>query len=189
MARVRTFIAVDLSKGTKGKVKALQEEFALKAPGVKWVTPDNFHLTLLFLGEVEKKEVVAICRTVQKRARKHSAFGLDVEGLGAFPNLRRPKILWAGVTEGIEELKALHDDIEEALLELNQYRREDRAYTPHLTLGRLSAEDRAEDWEPILAAHESWRGGSSTINEVLIMSSDMKRDGPEYSIIGRAALK
>lgn len=189
MARIRTFIAVDLSKGTKGKLKALQDEFAKKAPGVKWVTPDNFHLTLLFLGEVEKREIVAICRTVEKRARKHSSFNLDVEGLGAFPNTRRPKILWAGITEGASELKELHDDIEEGLLELNQYRREDRAYTPHLTLGRLSAEDRAEDWEPILAAHESWLGGTTTINEVIVMSSDLKRGGPEYSVIGRAALK
>ena len=127
MARIRTFIAVDLSKGTKGKLKALQDEFAKKAPGVKWVTPDNFHLTLLFLGEVEKREIVAICRTVEKRARKHSSFNLDVEGLGAFPNTRRPKILWAGITEGASELKELHDDIEEGLLELNQYRREERS--------------------------------------------------------------
>src|SRR3954466_13821205 len=129
MARIRTFIAVDLAAGVKSRVTALQEKLGRSATGVKWVPPSNFHLTLLFLGEVEQLEVVSICRVVQKRAKTHAPFTLEVAGVGAFPNLRRPKILWAGIAEGVKELQALHADLEEGLLELGGYRREEREYT------------------------------------------------------------
>jgi 2'-5' RNA ligase len=136
---------------------------------------------------VEELEVVSICRVVQERARKHARFTLDVAGLGAFPNSRRPKILWAGVTEGVTELRALHGDLEEGLLDLGCYRREDREYTPHLTLGRLSHDDRVEEWGPVLAKHADWEGGSMPVDEVLVMRSEMRRGGPEYSVLGRGA--
>ena len=88
MARIRTFIAVDLADGVKSRLTALQEQLGRSAGGIKWTPPQNYHLTLLFLGEVEELEVVSICRVVQKRARKHAPFAVDVAGLGAFPNLR-----------------------------------------------------------------------------------------------------
>src|SRR3954454_24425866 len=188
MARIRTFIAVDLAAGVKSRLTALQEELGRSGAGVKWTRADNMHLTLLFLGEVEELEVVSICRVVQRRARKHAPFVVDVAGLGAFPNLRRPEVLWAGLTDGVAELRALHADLEEGLLDLGCYRREDREYTPHLTLGRLSHDDRAEDWGAILAKHADWQGGSSPVDEVLVMASEMRRGGPEYSVLGRAAL-
>jgi 2'-5' RNA ligase len=113
---------------------------------------------------------------------------LEVEGVGAFPNVRRPKILWAGITEGVNELRALHADLGEGLLDLGCYRREDREYTPHLTLGRLQHDGQAESWSAMLGKHNAWQGGSMPVEEVLVMSSELRRDGPEYSIMGRAPL-
>jgi RNA 2',3'-cyclic 3'-phosphodiesterase len=188
MARIRTFIAVDLAAGVKDRLTALQETLARSATGVKWTRPENLHLTLLFLGEVEQLEVVSICRVVQERARKHAPFTLETAGLGAFPNSRRPKILWAGITDGVTELRALHANLEEGLLNLGCYRREDREYTPHLTLGRLSHEDREADWADVLAKNSDWQGGSSPVDEVLIMESEMRRGGPEYTVLGRGPL-
>jgi RNA 2',3'-cyclic 3'-phosphodiesterase len=188
MARIRTFIAVDLADGVKDRLIALQENLARSGTGVKWVPRENLHLTLLFLGEVEQLDVVRICRVAQERAQKHTAFTLQVEGLGAFPNARRPKILWAGVTDGVAELRTLHADLEAGLLDLGCYRREEREYTPHLTLGRLSHEDRTEAWGSALAKYGDWQGGSSPVDEVLVMASEMRRDGPEYSVMGRARL-
>jgi 2'-5' RNA ligase len=142
----------------------------------------------LFLGEVGELEVVSICRVIQQRARKHAPFSLGVSGLGAFPNARRPKILWAGIADGATELRALHADLEEGLLDLGCYRREDREYTPHLTLGRLSHDDRAEDWGQLLAKQADWTGGTSPVDEVLVMASEMRKGGPEYSVLGRGSL-
>lgn len=188
MARIRTFIAVDLAAGVKDRLIALQEQLGRSGSGVKWTRPENLHLTLLFLGEVDQLEVVSICRAVQQRARKHAPFAVDVAGLGAFPNARRPKILWAGIADGAAELRALHADLEEGLLELGCYRREDREYTPHLTLGRLSPDNRTEEWGQVLARLADWQGGSSPVDEVLVMASEMRRGGPEYSVLGRGAL-
>jgi 2'-5' RNA ligase len=188
MARVRTFIAVDLSDAVKDNLTALQEELGRDAHGVKWTHVENMHLTLLFLGDVDHLEVVEICRVVQSRSRRHKSFTLQAEGLGAFPNNRRPKTLWAGITAGMDELRALHADLEEGLLELGCYRREDREYTPHLTLGRLSHEERSEEWAKVLAKQAHWQGGTTAVDELLVMSSELRRDGPEYSVMGRARL-
>ena len=188
MARIRTFIAVDLAEGVKARLAALQEKLGRSAAGVKWTRPENMHLTLHFLGEVEQLEVVSICRVVRDRARKHAPFTLETAGLGAFPNTRRPKILWAGITEGVPELRTLHADLEEGLLDLGCYRREDREYTPHLTLGRLGHDDRAEEWAAVLAEHADWQGGATSVEEVLVMASEMRRGGPEYSVLGRGQL-
>jgi len=188
MARIRTFIAVDLAAGVKERLTALQEQLGRSGSGVKWTRAENLHLTLLFLGEVDELDVVAICRLVQQRARRHAPFALEVAGLGAFPNLRRPKVLWAGIAEGVADLCALHADLETGLLELGCYRREDREYTPHLTLGRLSHDDRADEWAPILTKHIDWRGGTSPVDEVLVMASEMRNGGPEYSVLGRGPL-
>lgn len=188
MARIRTFIAVDLAAAVKDRLIKLQEQLGRSGTGVKWTRPENLHLTLLFLGEVEELEVVSICRVVQQRARKHAPFSLEVAGLGAFPNTRRPKILWAGITDGVAELRALHADLEEGLLDLSCYRREDREYTPHLTLGRLSHDDRADEWGLVLAKHADWNGGTTSVDEVLVMASEMRRGGPEYSVLGRGSL-
>src|SRR5262249_14787508 len=177
-----------LAAGVKERLVKLQEELGRSAGDVKWVALDNMHLTLLFLGDVEELEVVSICRVVQDRSRRHSPFTFDAEGIGAFPNARRPKILWAGIKDGLKPLRALHADLEEGLLELGCYRREDRAYTPHLTLGRLKHDEGGEAWGPVLHKHADWHGGSSPVDEVVVMASEQRRDGPEYSVMGRGAL-
>lgn len=188
MARIRTFIAIEIAEGVRNQLIALQRQLATHAPDARWESAANMHITLLFLGEVDKLGVVPICRVVQKRARKHRPFTIEAGGLGAFPNSRRPKTLWAGITEGVDELRALHDDLEEGLMELGNYRREDRGYTPHLTLGRLKSEDIGEEWSRILDEHASWMGGTSSVDEVVVMQSDLRGDGPRYSVLGRGKL-
>lgn len=156
---------------------------------MKWVDPDSMHITLLFLGEVSELDLVPICRIVNKCAGEIPPFSMEFKGLGAFPTPRRPKILWSGISEGMESLQLLHERLEEPLLEQGHYRREGRAYQPHLTLGRLNAEAREGEWGPILAANADWEGGTTRVEEVLVMRSDQRRDGPVYSVIGRGKLK
>jgi 2'-5' RNA ligase len=189
MARIRTFIAVDIDEAVRRRATSLQEKLARAAPGVKWTDPTSMHITLLFLGEVDELDVVSICRVVGERARELPPFTMEAAGLGAFPTPRRPKILWAGIAEGADELRRVHAALEAPLLELGCYRREERAYSPHLTLGRLSQEDRAGAWGPLLAKHADWRGGATRVDEVLVMRSELLRDGPTYTVMGRARLK
>ncbi len=189
MARVRTFLAIDVGEDIRDQLVFLQEQFAKVAPDVKWVEPENLHITLLFLGEVQQRETLDICRAAQKAVADMPEFTMSIEGAGAFPNPRRPRTLWVGVGEGAEVVGALHDAIEAPLLDMGSYRRETRAYVPHVTLGRVTGE-RVDDDElaKLLASHKTWSAGEVTVREVQVMRSELASEGPTYTVLGRARL-
>jgi 2'-5' RNA ligase len=190
MSRLRTFIAVDVSPFTRDRLVGLQEQLAAAAgTGVKWVEPDNLHVTLLFLGEVDEREVIGICRAVEAVARPTPAFPMTVAGLSAFPTVRRPRTLIVPATEGAAELVALHDALEAPLLELGCYRREERGYVPHLTLGRVQRDARPDALSAAVAKFGGWQGGQTQVREVLVLSSQLRREGPEYTVLSRAKLR
>ncbi len=186
--RLRTFIGVDLGKAIRDQAVALQEKLAHASGEVKWVEPENLHVTLLFLGEVVDREVLAICRAVSEVVAGQESFEMTVEGLGCFPNPRRPRTLWAGVGAGTQELCALHDRLEPPLLALGCYRREDRKYTPHITLGRVRSERPADTLAAELTRHAGWKGGRTVVREVLVMSSELTPQGPVYTVLSRGKL-
>jgi RNA 2',3'-cyclic 3'-phosphodiesterase len=187
MARLRTFIAVDIGKAIRDRAVALQEKLA-QTSAVKWVEHDNLHVTLLFLGEVEDREVPTVCRAVAEQVQKHRSFQLSIERVGCFPNPRRPRVLWIGVGDGAQELCALHDSLEPPLLDLGCYRREERKYTPHITLGRVKGDHPADKLAAALVKHAGWQGGQTTVGEVLVMSSELTPQGPIYTVLSRAKL-
>jgi 2'-5' RNA ligase len=188
MGKTRTFIGVDVGAEVRDSAAALQKELARACDGVNWVTADNFHVTLLFIGDVDDTDLHAICRAVKDVAGREPAFDLRVSGVGAFPNARRPKVLWGAVTAGAESLQRLYAGIEERLLDLRCYRAEERGYTPHLTLGRVTAPEAGFAAAAELSKYEDWDAGRARVTEVLVFSSEMERDGPVYRVIGRAPL-
>jgi 2'-5' RNA ligase len=189
MARLRTFIAVDLGNAIRDRAVALQEALARVGTEVKWVEPENLHVTLLFLGEVEDRDVPAVCRAVAECAARQGAFPMTIERVGCFPNPRRPRTLWIGVGQGTQELCALHDVLEVPLLELGCYRREDRPYTPHITLGRVKSDRPTDRLAAALAKQSGWQGGEKPVREVLVLSSELTPKGPVYTVLSRAQLK
>lgn len=188
MSRIRTFIAIDPGDAIGGALAAVQRSLAKEATDMKWVEEDNLHLTLLFLGEVEDRDLLGICRAVEKAAAAQAPFSLEIVGIGCFPNPRRPRIVWAGVGAGSAELIALHDALEPPLLKLGCYRREDRPYSPHLTLGRTRSEQPGEQLARALPKFQKWRGGETTVKEVHVMSSELTPKGPLYTILARSKL-
>ncbi len=189
MARLRTFIGVDIGKEIRDRAVALQETLARASSDVKWVEPENLHVTLLFLGEVEDREVPSVCRVVAEQAQEKPAFAMNIERVGCFPNARRPRILWIGVGQGTQELCALHDALETPLLDLGCYRREERRYAPHITLGRVRNDRPADKLATALAKHAGWQGGQTEVREVLVMSSQLTPGGPVYTVLSRAKLQ
>jgi RNA 2',3'-cyclic 3'-phosphodiesterase len=209
MARMRTFIAVDLGKSQKERCVSLQENMARLGADVKWVGQDNLHVTLLFLGEVDDRDVAKVCRAVGDCCAAFAPFGLILETVGGFPNPRRPRTIYVGVGEGAEELHALHDALEPPLLELGCYRREARPFTPHITLGRVKSqgERRGADADevhsgteaasvdgggPVAAAlrkYAAWQTGSAVVPVVLVLSSELTSREPVYTVLSRAKLQ
>lgn len=189
MARLRTFIAIDPGEAIRGRCLALQEALARGGAAVKWVGEENLHLTLLFLGEVEDRVLPALCKAVADGCAGRDAFRMSVESVGCFPNPRRPRVVWAGIGEGAAEVGALHDALEGPLLELGCYRRENRPYTPHVTLGRVEGDQPADDLAAALARQARWRGGETNVSEVRVLSSELRREGPLYTVLSRVKLR
>src|SRR5262245_63138182 len=114
---------------------------------------------------------------------------MTVDRVDCFGNPRRPRTLWVGVAEGAQPLCAIHDALEAALMELGCYRREERSFTPHITIGRVKGDRPSDALAAALAKHAGWKAGTVEVQEVLVMSSELTRDGPEYTVLSRAALK
>jgi RNA 2',3'-cyclic 3'-phosphodiesterase len=189
MKRIRTFIALDIGPTVRDRIVSLQNNLASSGAEVKWVEKANLHLTLLFLGEVDNRDLMAVSRAVAESAVGHSAIDLSIEGTGCFPNMRRPRVVWIGVGKGLEEVRTLHKALEEPLLELGCYRREERQFTPHVTLGRIRSEKPMPELAAALEKKQDYQAGETLIREVLVMSSDLSSRGPIYTVMSRGKLR
>jgi 2'-5' RNA ligase len=187
MSRIRTFIAVALLDAIRKKTVALQDELAQTGAQVKWVEPENLHVTMLFLGEVEDKEIARVCKIAQEAVDGQGPFPMTVESVGCFPHPRRPRTLWAGIGQGTQQLVTIHDQMEPPLMDLG-YRREERKFTPHITLGRVKSDHPTDKLAAALSKNAGWKGGDMTVQEIHIMGSELTPDGPVYTVLGRAKL-
>src|SRR5687767_15945219 len=113
MARVRTFIALDPGEAIRERIVALQESLTRSGAEVKWVEPENLHVTLLFLGEVDERDLIGVCRAVGDVTSGVEAFTLSVEGVRCFGDPCRPRTIWVGVGTGAAELVELHHALED----------------------------------------------------------------------------
>jgi 2'-5' RNA ligase len=188
MSRTRTFIAIDPGKEIRARLVSLQEQLARAGTEVKWVEPENLHVTLLFLGEVDERDLPAVCKAVADVTEQTLTFPTNVERVGCFPNPRRPRTLWAGVGEGTQPLCTLHDALEAPLLELGCYRREERQFTPHITLGRVKSDRPTDKLAAALAKSAGWQGGETLVREVLVMGSELTPSGPVYTVLSRGKM-
>lgn len=188
MRRVRTFIGIDPGPKIRDRLVALQESLMREGARAKWVEPDNLHVTLLFLGEVDLLNIPKLCQVVAEQVQDHASFTMRVATTGCFPNIRRPRVLWAGITQGQQEVCAIHDVLEEPLLDLGCYRREERKYTPHLTIGRVQGNKYETDLSAVLNQYSDWKGGDTTVKAIHVMSSELTPQGPIYTVLSRAKL-
>src|SRR3954468_1695221 len=124
MARTRTFIGVKIGESTRNAAEGVQDELAQTGAQVKWVEPQNLHVTLVFLGELDDRDLMSVFKVVKRAAESVAPFGMEIGGLGAFPTPRRPKVIWAGITEGADQLLSLHQAMEDPLIEAGAYRKE-----------------------------------------------------------------
>ena len=137
MEQVRAFIAIELPDELKAGLSQLEAQLKLAKPSsVKWVDPSGIHLTLKFLGNIAVARVSQISQALAAATKGVSPFHLEVKGLGAFPNLRRVRVVWVRIGGEVDKLGQLQQRIESNLTPLG-FTPESRPFTPHLTLARL----------------------------------------------------
>ena len=184
---IRTFIAVDIPDEIRERIAAFQDGLKQYRADVKWVRPASIHLTLKFLGDVEEKWIEEVANAVQKATRGTEPFSVSVCGTGTFPNDRRPRVLWIGVEQGVEKLKTLALKIDETLSELG-FEKEKRAYSAHLTLGRVRSPNRIAS--TVESMHTlGFDGGTFDVGEIFVMKSDLKPTGAVYTALKRIKLE
>lgn len=186
---LRTFIAVDVSPEVLNRASRLIDHCRQLGIDARWVPVENMHITLQFLGNVRENELPLICRSLEKAVRPFPAFDVVCRGVGAFPSIERPRVIWIGVDEGREELIALQGAVEQAMKELG-FRGEARRFEAHLTIGRIRSETAdAPELAAFVEQNEAYDASVFDVSEVTVYSSHLKRNGPKYEAIGRIALE
>jgi len=177
---MRLFIAIEIPESIRSAFTSLLKDFRALAPQLKWVRPENLHVTLKFLGETDPEKLGPL-QSFLSDVRTAEPVHLEFRGLGVFPNEKRPRVFWAGM-EASPNLKTLAADIDQAVHQLG-FSLEERSYAPHLTLSRISL----PDIPPILlqAIHEKSRQtfGSIRATEFHLIESKLKPAGAEYTTV------
>jgi len=184
---IRTFLAVVMSDETKRRLEELGRDLSRDLTGFKWTKPDQLHLTLAFLGDVESSRIPELISGLSPVVRNRSAFDVHWLALGAFPKPDRASILWAGAEQGRDKLIALHRDVAVALNALDLPH--DSRFAPHVTLARAKRfGGRPTDLRPIVERFQKTMFGADRVSEVVVMSSDCRPSGSVYTPTATMAL-
>lgn len=135
--QIRSFIAIELPQNVQSGLGQIRSELErAEHPFIKWVNPESIHLTLKFLGNIPFNRVTEVAKAMDEATQGASPFHLEISGLGGFPNLKQPRVIWVGIKGEIDKLLSLQQNIDSALALLG-FVREERPFMPHLTLARI----------------------------------------------------
>ena len=185
---MRLFLAINPPAEIRRGVWNAAAPLRAVAPDVSWVDEPRIHMTLKFLGEQPEESVAPLVEAVERVAASHAAPVARVEGIGAFPNFRRPRVVWIGVTPE-PRLELLHHDMEIACAALG-FEMEGRSFRPHLTLARVPERATAEQLRGVRGAGAKVRFTDEfAIRSVDVMKSGAGAGGAVYTMLASASLK
>jgi 2'-5' RNA ligase len=173
---LRLFAAVEIPEEIRGALAEAVSPLRERFPRARWVPIQNQHVTVKFLGSTYPRLVEWVTQTVSSVAREHESCETRVEGLGAFPNARRSRVLWAGLADAQRRLARVAASLDEALAK--EFAPEQRAFTPHLTVARF---DPPVGLEPLEVAFDS---EPFEIDRLVLFRSHLRRPAPVYEPIG-----
>jgi len=179
---IRAFIAVDIPEHVRAALDEAQARLKRAHVGVKvsWTKVENIHVTLQFLGYVEEEAVAKIGAALDRIAAEHPAFALDVRGAGAFPDDRRPRVLWVGCDDAEGRLKALAQAVQAAMQPLG-FEPEHREFSAHLTLGRVKLPRPDAALTKALDSIKNQAFGTMRVDAVHLFQSQLHPEGSIYS--------
>ena len=184
---MRLFIAIELPPEIKQGIMKVQEQLRTAGANAGWTRPEGIHLTLKFLGEVEESRVDEIRNALASAVGAKDKLRLSIAGSGAFPNAKNPRVLWLGVAGDIEKLSAVQVSVENAMTGLG-FEREERKFSPHLTLARIKFPKPRDNWQQKIESIRDVKLGEFEADRVSLMKSELKREGAVYTEVGRIEL-
>ncbi|MBI4336126.1 MAG: RNA 2',3'-cyclic phosphodiesterase [Candidatus Omnitrophica bacterium] len=184
---MRAFIAIDLSDDNKAELSRLRDELKQAQADVKWVQPENIHLTLKFLGEVTDEYVGKVQEALDRIAAGFKPFEVSLLGIGAFPKLDYPRVIWVGLDKGKEEAEEIAKNIEEELEKLG-FAKEDRPFAAHLTIGRVRSGKNKEALKDKIetVSCKLLTVSPQLVSSIVLYQSTLTPHGPIYTALHAA---
>lgn len=180
MSQIRSFIAIELAPHIKVGIEDIQNKLKSSASDVRWVRPGGIHLTLKFLGNIEEESIAEISDIIEQCSTDATSFTLKVCSLGAFPNEKNPKVIWVGAEDSSGTLGKLQRSLEKRLAGIG-FKTEKRAFSPHLTLGRVKSLKGKRELTQGLEDHKNCECGNLEVKEVCLFKSELKPSGAIYT--------
>jgi RNA 2',3'-cyclic 3'-phosphodiesterase len=177
---LRAFVAIPIPDRVTVFLRQSQARLRLPEMNVRWVAAKNIHLTLKFFGDIDSSRISAVAAQMDAVAGMTRPFSLAAEGVGVFPNLRRARVLWVGLTGDLDRLKAIQAALESGMESIG-FRRESRDFGAHLTIGRIR---HRMDARMIGASLDYLKDAASDffrVDRLMLFKSVLKPNGPEYS--------
>lgn len=188
---MRTFIAIELPQEIRDFLGRIQEQLKTSGADVKWVNPENIHLTLKFLGEIDEKKMAKISEILNDIAENKNSFQIRISSLGAFPNMDFPRVIWVGIGQGDAETKAIAKELEEKIVRLG-IPKEDRPFSSHITIGRTrSTLNREKLVRSLVSMEDKVEKENLTFSatKITLFKSTLTPKGPIYETLHNASLK
>jgi RNA 2',3'-cyclic 3'-phosphodiesterase len=184
---VRVFVALELPSAVKEAAAAIQRELMESGAAIGWVRGEGMHLTLKFFGEVSPDRLPEIETALAAAAEGTGSVEIKVRGLGAFPNPRSPRVIWAGIHPSDDRLARLQERIDQAVAPLG-FPPEKREFRPHLTLGRIKSPRGLDGVMKAMAARHDFSAGECTLDRLHLFQSELKPGGAVYTKLWSVAL-
>jgi RNA 2',3'-cyclic 3'-phosphodiesterase len=178
---IRSFLAFEQPPEIQAILNRVSGELRRSRLHVRWVKPENIHLTVVFLGNILSEHIQAMENPLQKLCLTTGPFQISLTGTGCFPNSRRPRVLWIGLEGDLERMGRFRDSLQDELQAFG-VRREDRAFRPHLTLGRFrSADGESRELEAVLTRYRDLSGPVCWLKELILFKSELRSGGSVYT--------
>ncbi len=185
MSKIRLFYGLDLSGEVKDTIIDFLDEYKKLSDNIKWVRPDNFHITLRFLGDTTIDKLDGLKRITDSLAIEFSRTEFSLEGVGCFPNVRYPRILWFGISGVSGYLKSLYKSLNESLLGMG-IPEDTRDFKPHITVGRIKGGFSSEGLKNMLRCNANRFFIGSELKSITLFESTLSDKGAVYKGLHRS---
>ncbi|MEW6103477.1 MAG: RNA 2',3'-cyclic phosphodiesterase [bacterium] len=177
---MRLFIAVELEEKIKNAISLAIKKIKIDVLKPKWVNPENCHITLKFLGEVEEKRLPEILDVLKDEALKHKPFIISFGEIGAFPKIDYPRVIWIGIEKGRDFLLQIANFLEDSLFKIG-FEKEKRGFSAHLTLARIKEPFKTNCLSPYIS--KRFISDEMPVKEISLIESKLTPKGSIYTTI------
>jgi len=184
---IRAFIAADIPDHVLTKIRDVQENIRRCGFRIRWVRPENIHLTLKFLGDIRRQDVGRVGGAIVEGVKPFHLLSLSAGGVGVFPGNRRPRVLWVGLNGQTDLLVRLQRHLDNCLQPIG-FQKEKRPFKGHLTIGRMKGRIELKKLADAIRRYGDFESGIFTLDRIHLYQSELKPEGAVYTRLSSTTL-